>query len=322
VEDEDALNRLMESPLPPESGKRRRIWIVLAVGVVLAFVVGLVLRHGSEERVGASSDTNEVTTPATMTTLPQMVLVEYLPEPALLYHPTVLPLGWQKCRQLEDSSRGDRFCDPDQEDVWIQVAIRDATPVVLANAVPISDAHGAMWLSQTDPVEIAVPSGTFSLVVALGNRVDGEDLLAVVESIPLVSSRDSLYGSYELPLAMADLTEEQLAGLVAAVDENPRVVGQGDAQGDVQVYAAAVTLRAFPNEDSGTLPDFAATLSLPRLLVTDRPVVVGETPSRGRSVAVWDQRQSSWRLEGQMSSVEMEALVVDVIERIRLLQGQ
>ena len=33
-------------------------------------------------------------------------------DPELLYYPTLLPEGWEVCHQLEDISRGDRFCDP------------------------------------------------------------------------------------------------------------------------------------------------------------------------------------------------------------------
>ena len=114
---------LLSSPMPPRSERGGRlVWLVAVVVVVAVIVVWLVLADGDESAGGAADTSTTATSTAkiTATTLPALVLEAHSADPALLYYPTLLPEGWEVCRQLEDISRGDRFCDPDDDNVWLQ----------------------------------------------------------------------------------------------------------------------------------------------------------------------------------------------------------
>jgi hypothetical protein len=123
---------LFESPLP-DTARRRRGPVVatfmLAVVVVTVSIVWLV--SGSDDGTSPQGGASTVTSTtgsgtAPVSTVPGRMLVEFSPDPALLYYPTMLPDGWHLCRQMEDVSQGDRFCDPDDADsIWVQVALKD-----------------------------------------------------------------------------------------------------------------------------------------------------------------------------------------------------
>ncbi|MEA3509971.1 MAG: hypothetical protein U9R51_00910, partial [Actinomycetota bacterium] len=74
--------------------------------------------------------------------------------------------------------------------------------------------------------------------------------------------------------------------------------------------------------DGLTVPDFAATLVMPRLVDADRPIVVGESSIRHRTYAIWDQRGYGWRLEGQITVDEITALARDLADRIAALETE
>ena len=189
--------------------------------------------------------------------------------------------------------------------------------VRLEGAPPIPDTHGGVWLNRSDPAEIAIPSGAFHFVVVTSKALPDNELIAVAGSIPVVANRDALYGSYEVPLDLDAVSDDQLAGLMSHLDANPRVAGRG--WGEAQVLTSTVFLSLFDG-DGLTVPDFATTLPLPRLITADRPVIVGESTARRRVYAIWDQRGYGWCLEGQVTVDEITAIALDVIDRVAALE--
>ena len=321
---------LLESPIPP--GKPGRGWLA-GIGIVVVVVAGIAavwfgfLADGGlpdeDDTSGGSAGTSIASnTVQTTPTVPALVLDSFVPEPPLLYYPTLLPEGWELCRQLEDKSKGDRFCDPDDDESlsWLQVTVKDAGAVRLDRGQSTGDPHGGVWLEKGDRIEVAYPSGQF-LVVVLATESDltEDDVLAISESIPLVGGRDTLYGSYELPLDLGAVTDEQLAGLVSAIDPDPRIAGR--RAGEAQIFTSSGSVYVFFG-DGYTVPDFGPTLSFPYLVAADRPLVVGESPSRGIAYAVWDQRGHSWRLETQDTAEDITTLALDLIDRIAALETQ
>jgi hypothetical protein len=268
---------------------------------------------------GAAPTTGGGTVP--VSTIPRVTLVAFSPDPALLYYPMMLPDGWDICRQLEDVSQGDRFCDPDDEEAgWVQVALKDTGTVRSDRGGATGDPHGGRWLDAVDQRAVAYPAGQF-LVLVVSTDEDGlvpDDLLAVAGSIPLVANHSALYGTYEVPLDFEAVTDEQLAELVASIDSDPRVVANRNGA-DAQVFMETGSLLLFYG-DGFTTPDFGPNLPLPRLIEGDRPVVVGESPSRGRGFAVWDQRGFGWRLETNGTADTATELALDIIDRIAGLE--
>jgi len=317
---------LFESPLP-DTARRRRGPVVATVMLVVVVIVSIVrLVSDSDGGTSPQGEANTVTSTtasgtAPVSTISALTLVEFSPDQALLYYPTMLPDGWDLCRQLDDVSQGDRFCDPDAADsIWLQVALKDAGTIRSERSVATGDPHGGRWLDAADQRTIIYPAGQF-LALVVSTVEDGlapEHLLAVADSIPLVADREALYGTYEVPLDLAIITDEQLASLVASVDSDPRVVANRNGA-DAQVFMETGSLLLFYG-DGFTTPDFGPSLPLPRLIEADRPVVVGESPSRGRGFAVWDQRGYGWRLETNGTADTATDLALDIIERIASLE--
>ena len=319
---------LLESPLPSPTQRRLGPFAVVVALAIAIVAIGLVwLLSDFDDGTAMQGGTEGTAAPTTgdgtvpVSTIPRVTLVAFSPDPALLYYPTMLTDGWDLCRQLEDVSQGDRFCDPDDEEAgWVQVALKDTGTVRSDRGVATGDPHGGRWLDAVDQRAVAYPAGQF-LVLVVSTAEDGlvpDDLLAVAGSIPLVANRSALYGTYEVPLDFAAVTDEQLAGLVASIDSDPRVVANRNGA-DAQVFMETGSLLLFYG-DGFTTPDFGPGLPLPRLIEGDRPVVVGESQSRGRGLAVWDQRGFGWRLETNGTADTATELALDIIERIAGLE--
>lgn len=313
-----SFDELLTSPVHDTDRSRRRAWWLGAVFVVLvAAVVSIVALNGPGETERASTATSQPS--GELTTLSvdaPMSLEPYDAEPALLYYPTVLPEGWDLCRQLEDISKGDRFCAPNDDDTWLQIAVKDHGEVRLTGT-PVRDIPNAQWVTVVGETVLAVPSGEFQVVLVEGSGIPNTDVVAIAETIPLIGDRDALYADYEVPLDLQAVPGDALGDLLSTVDPEPRVAGR--RTGEAQVYAETVSLSVFTG-GGPTLPDFAATIPLPRLVPADRPLVVGESPSRSRSYAFWDQRGFSWRLEGRVSLDETYTLALSVIEKVAALE--
>ncbi len=317
---------LLQSPLPdPRPGRGRAI----GLATVIAAVIGLaaiwfgLLADGDGADVDdppGSSGPSTSSPGRTTSTIPAVELGSFAPDPALLYYPTVLPEGWEVCRQLEDKSKGDRFCDPDEESssLWLQIAVKDADTVRLDRGQSTGDPHGGVWLENDERIEVAYQAGQF-LVVVVSTESDltADDVLVISDSIPLVGARDTLYGAYELPLDLDAVTDEQLAELVSEIDSDPRIAGR--RTGEAQIFMSDGSLSLFFG-DGYTVPDYGPTLPLPYLGAADRPLVVGESLSRGIAYAVWDQRGFGWRLETQGTATDIEAVAIDLIARIAALE--
>lgn len=240
-------------------------------------------------------------------------------DPELLYYPTLIPAGWELCRQIEDIAQGDRFCAADDDQAWLQVAVKDSGVVPTDGAPFVSGSNTAVWLDHARFLEIANPVGTFQTLVVSSNALSDDDIVAVFESIPLVANRAALYGSYEVPLDLDAVSDGQLADLLTQYDSDPQVAGR--RWGEAQVHTPTVSLQLFYG-DGLTVPDFATTLAMPRLIDADRPIVVGESPTRNRTYAIWDQRGYGWRLEGQITVDEITALALNVVDRIAALETE
>ena len=164
----------------------------------------------------------------------------------------MLPDGWDLRRQLEDVSQGDRFCDPDDADsIWLQVALKDAGTIRSDRSVATGDPHGGRWLDAAGQRTIVYPAGQFlALVVStVEDGVAPEQLLAVADSIPLVADREALYGTYEFPLDLAAITDEQLASLVASVTSDRRVVANRNGA-EAQIFVDTGSLLLFYGDGS------------------------------------------------------------------------
>ncbi len=321
---------LLESPIPP--GRPGSGWLA-GFGIAVVVVAGIAavwfgfladggLPDEDDTSVGSAGTSISDNTVQSTSTVPALLLDSFAPEPPLLYYPTLLPDGWELCRQLEDKSKGDRFCDPDDDESssWLQVTVRDAGAVRLGQGQSTGGPHGGIWLENGDRIEVAYNAGQFLVVVvATEGDLTEDDVLAISESIPLVGGRDTLYGSYELPLDLGAVTDEQLAGLVSAIDPDPRIAGR--RAGEAQIFTSSGSVYVFFG-DGYTVPDFGPTLSFPYLVAADRPLVVGESPSRGIAYAVWDQRGHGWRFEIQGTADDVKTLAFDLIDRIAALETQ
>lgn len=310
---------LLESPLPPP--RQRSRWLVWLAAVVLIGVVAVALLStvGAQDNASPGDDTSTSEpvdgSTAVTTVVSTVMLVEFTPEPALVYYPTLLPRGWQVCRQIEDVANGDRFCNPEDPSGYIQVAVKGTDLVHFDRGQPTGDSHGGVWLDQGDRLEVAYVVGASSAVIvtADGTGITKSDLLAVADTIPLVGRRRLLHGSYELPIDLSGTTDEQLAGLLTPLDPDARVTGR--RPGEAQIFASEVVLSLFWG-DGLVVPDFAASVPYPRLVPAARPLIAGESPTRRRSYAIWDQGGYGWRLELQGTAEDAAAIAADLIHRI------
>ncbi len=309
---------LFDSPYSQDEPPRwRRLAILIGILAVAAVTVAVAVWAGSNDSpddLALSTSTSQPSSDSTVatTTLPTVRLTPNEPDPPLLHHPTRLPEGWEACRVIEDASRGDRFCDPQSPDDWVQVSVKYPQTVNSFDGAPTTgNVFDGKWLSVGETNEAAYLRG-FTYVSVMSAALPPDTLLAIAGSIPSVSDFGALYGSYEVPLNMTDMSDEELALLLADFDNEPVVQRR---TGEVQVFTPFVTLYGFWG-DGFTLPDFAPTISLPRLVEAPRPLVIGESLESGRAIALWDQGGYGWRLEGRMTAENATDLTLELINQI------
>ncbi|MCP3972969.1 MAG: hypothetical protein GY720_00585 [bacterium] len=294
------------------SSRRGRRWSVRLTGLALVVAGCGTYEPAVTEPLLATTglpDTSGVETVA-------MSLVPYIPEEAFLNHPTLLPEGWELCRHLERVDLGDRFCDPNAEDVWIQIGVEDAALLRLDQAEPIEGSETGLWLSTGENSEAAFPSGPNDVFVVIGSGLADVDLINVAESIPLVSGREILFTDPEPQFDLDAVSDEELVGLLDLLNEDVRVTRR-DLQ--VSIFGPVVILRLFP-VDGPYVSDVALRVPQPRQIAAERPLIVGESQSQGRSYAIWEQQGYGWRLEGQMTIEEATTIALDIIEQVAALQ--
>jgi hypothetical protein len=116
------------------------------VVLVLGVAVWVLWSDDDPESVvsGATSTPTTEAISTSTTALPPVVLEAYLPDPPILYHPTMLPDGWEACRVVDDSSIGDRFCDPADDESWVQVSVKESDEVRTTGAQPTGDDHNGV----------------------------------------------------------------------------------------------------------------------------------------------------------------------------------
>ncbi|MEA2010664.1 MAG: hypothetical protein U9N78_08170 [Actinomycetota bacterium] len=322
---DDIDESLLASPLDDDRQSRRAVIFGSVAALLVAAAVAVWLFPGDDDTGirGVEAAPESVTvvddTAAADTTgaaeAPEVVLWPYEPDPPILYHPTELPRGWEACRVVEDSSRGDRFCDRDGDEAFVQVSVKEAGDVRSDAAPPTGDDYNGVWLDRGASNDVGYRRGMVWVVVRSDDALPAATLVEIAASIPAVSDFDSLYGTYEAALALEEISDGDLAALLSEFDPEPRVVRR---DGEANVYAGDVSLYGF-YADGHSVPDFAWSLPQPRLIPADRPIVVGVSSERNRAYAVWDQAGFGWRLEGRMTADEIAALAYDLVECIAAL---
>jgi hypothetical protein len=278
--------------------------LVIVVGVGAAFVF----------RGGGASQAGEVDVPgsktASTTTLDDTVEIVLGPVAAdeqILYHPTILPTGWSACDVSENRASADKFCAED-DSAWVSVKLVDPGTVSRSKGVSAGVFSG-LWLSDSDPMELFFPTSEHAATIVQARGLTIEHLLEIASSIPYVGDAASLVPDYELPLAFETLTEEHFSGVFESIGDQPKVNLE---RFNVTVAGENAVLTGFRLRGYWT-PDAAVEIPLPRLVLADRPLVVGVSPDRGRGYAVWDQGGFGWRLEGNLTVEQVTSLARDIV---------
>ncbi|MBT8212510.1 MAG: hypothetical protein KJN71_05120 [Acidimicrobiia bacterium] len=308
---------LLTSPLPERDLRPNMPLRALGVVAIAVLVGGLSwwVLSGDGSAGSAVPTTTDESIASTSSTVASVQLEVVAPDPPVLYHPTLLPAGWELCRALDDSAVGDRFCDPNDSASWVQVSLEGAGLVGLDAPNPTGDDHGGVWLDQGDYNEVGYLRAFVYVVVANRGTIPPDTLLEVAASIPMVASFDDLYGRYEVPLDLSSVTDDQLVALLSGIEGEATVVRR---PGEAQVFKPRLFLYAFWG-DGLVVPDFPASIPQPRLVAGDRPILVGETTNGQRGYALWDQGGYGWRIEGQINADEAAMLAVETIGSISQL---
>ncbi|MCB1247579.1 MAG: hypothetical protein KDB69_09960 [Acidimicrobiia bacterium] len=304
---------LLESPYDDPPPNRRWVLITVPVVVAVVIVVGLVVRSQSpgDENADLADAPTATTTIPTPASPPTLVVEPYVSDPQLLIHPTALPGGWVLCAYTERLVDNDRFCDEQTPERWVDVKVVDGEPTSGART-PVGDELNGLWLSTSgSSLSVTYPAGGHSYAVVTSPVLDEDQVLEVATSIPLVSDRASLFGSYEVPV-----WHEDADALAAILD------GHGDVTVDVNgfgssadLFADDIVLNGF-NANGFFLTDFATSFPGAFLVDDERPIVYGESIERNRRYAAWDQAGWAWRLESALSMDATMELVEQLIERL------
>ena len=298
---------LLRSPHIDADENRRIRWGIgglVLIAIVPAVVVVVVLSTGGDPDEGTEAGAT------TTSGASAIVLDAYAPDPPLLVHPRVLPVAWEACSVTEDPFDPDRFCGP-TENQWLEVEYMFPRPPDPETAV-FAGLHNGEWVSESDLLEVRFPINEHVAVAVRAQGVDADSVLAIGDSIPLVSDRESLYGAYELPIDWESMTGDDLVGLL---DQFERDATVDLGRFELTVRTSNATLYGF-NPRSFWTPDAAMDLPMARLVDADRPLVVGESEELRKGYAVWDQAGFAWRLEGNLDADETTALVLSVIAKL------
>ncbi len=303
---------LLESPYEDRKRSSASPLVIATIvfGLFIVAGVGAAFLFGGSGSPQASETDVPGTNPTTTTTrldTAEVVLGPVEADEQILYHPTILPIGWSACDLSENRASADKFCAED-DSAWVSVKVVDPGTVSRSNGVSAGVFSG-LWLSDSDPMELFFPTSEHAATIVQARGLTIEKLLEIASSIPYVGDAASLVPDYELPLAFETLTEDHFSGLFATIGDQPKVNLE---RFNVTVAGENAVLTGFRLRGYWT-PDAAVEIPLPRLVAADRPLVVGVSPERGRGYAVWDQGGFGWRLEGNLTLEQATSLALDIV---------
>lgn len=233
-------------------------------------------------------------------------------ESGILFHPRVLPHGFELCgAQLGRPVAGDVFCDPTDQSHWLRVRYADRFTLSLGDHDPLAGVPGGAVLSAADPIEVAAPVSNTDVLVFTGSGLSVDELTRLAVSVPLVGERKLIVGNGEPKIDLAGLDFERLldrdlATAFIEVDERGELMlshGFGAAGGIMLIVA---------NPATTPLVDAVVHMSRPRLItdsaanfvVSDLDVGDGRTHSQ----VLWADRGWVWNLMATDSLTETLAL--------------
>jgi LPXTG-motif cell wall-anchored protein len=294
----DPIRELLESPIKTgDDGSRWYLWLGL-IGVLAAAVVAILafVQRGEPEAVSID--------PLQVPTTTAAPLVPFESERPIVYHPTVLPEGWESCQvQLGLPTVGDEMCNPEDDSRWVKIAVLASGP---PGGSPI-EAHPGISVLREDPPQVGVTVGQTGYKI----WAEGLTLDTVVE---IASS---------LPIASPDLFDVPAESNVATLDESTIVelLGYTVSTTDVRslgggswaVTAPGLRLDTFPLGASRELScsanaDLVMGLEHAELISAQHALIVGERQGPDGSPgadAVWCQRNRYWHLSSDLPAASL-----------------
>ncbi len=305
---------LLSSPYA-DPDERRSPWtrVIVPIALVLAaaaLTTWLVMRSGDGNAVADGGPSGTTTTIDDAT---PVALTAFQPNPPLLTHPTLLPIGWKSCVLQEDRFKPDRFCGGG-EDEWVSVSYTRAGSFSPESATP-AGFHDGMWLSEDDPLELRIPVNEHVDLAIRTRGLTPQQAMDVAESIPLIGDRGILYGAPDIPIDWEAVSEDDVAHLLDQFESDATVQLE---RFELTISTSNAVLHGFNSRGYWT-PVAATDLPMARLVEADRPLVVGATSELQKGYAVWDQAGYSWRLEGNLDVNEATALALSVVAKLAAL---
>ncbi len=280
---------LGEDPLVPEPRSRGwRSLLLITLGTVIVGVLAWTLTREASPTESSPEPTH------TRLHADPVTLDRFEGHEGRIYYPRLLPVGLYLCeQQLGRPTLGNRFCSDDDEDLWVEVAIR----IVVGSPPsgrPIETLSDAVMVTEGNPIEIRVAvSDEFSLIVT-ASGLSADQVVAIAQSIPVVGDKPAILGKDELPIAELDA-----AFIAELLDHTPD---------DVYVDQSGSYLIAKTPQGDGLWADPISGVPIWDLIVGTidatldtsgpRMMVYGTREGDNVRLILWFQRGRLWQLTG------------------------
>jgi len=298
------------------------VFAVAAFLVVLisGFALSSLLRNGGlVEQVTTVTDSTEneatVTAPSVDRTLaPTAVGKE------LLWYPTVLPSDLKDCSEVINDPTFRLTCTADDPGVEREITLEirpTGYPKLDGEAVPGHFGWSRAFQGTAEVIE--VPVGVTWRLRAVAVGVDSDELVAVVDSIPVIGDRQALIPAFELPLVLVDTGDDALEALIAR-DREVEVVRDTTSSAFIVVGSSSEdrVLIHVGSAQPGDLVEFVGELGDARLVdQAERPMVIGT--SNDQTQIVWIQRGLLWSLLTPMPEGQAVDFSLDLSQSISSL---
>lgn len=271
--------------------------------------------------LSAAGPTTTTTTTTTATTsepaaatVPAAELVAVSPDPAYLFHPTVLPAGMDLC--APPTGRSAEFCG-DRPGVGVAVRLRELAPQDASAGSAVTEWPEARWIDGTQTATLGVAiEGVMELRVTATGIAETQ-IIDIARSIPLLGDTAWARVDRDRALDPSGAIPARAAATILGVD--PEDVHDGASGWVPRTNPESLRLLV---DESPSLLSYAATMLFPRILDDLDVVAVGGTGTGSLedvSRISWTQRGLVWTLEARRPIdrlAEQVATAVEVIASI------
>lgn len=235
----------------------------------------------------------------------------------LLVYSTVLPADLSLCQEVDNPpSMSVTECNDFERSLTVSVRLTEFPEI---DGEPVGQNLGWRIVAEGAEVTVEAPVASTWRLRIHANGLTVDEVLGVVESVPVLANRNEFVSDYEIPIAFEDLTDEQLRS-IAVGSSDPRVVRSSDNSVTLvgeTAEAGGFTLYSGTAQPTDLLNVVSGLGSAQLVAIAERPMIIGS--SIGGPAVYWIQRGKIWALLTQSNRDSAAQFAIEASGAIEVL---